>query len=313
MQKIFENIRNRIRQDSSFFSNRQRLRNLLNDYFSQKPIYINLLMTAYDDNIAEALKKYPSLDTPLLERLSRRLVDRYGINESGAKWAIVAWFKIFNRPIKVDEKPADPSAQGSPRPGNNLPPGVRSIPNFGPGSKSVQPQPSSKGKPSSKNSSTFDLLKRIFKQNFPNVPQWALWEGDITEKTSLRQMPNDDELKQIALNVICHGQYRANEIIHLRINDQCTSGWALTKDSFCTGGANIGEHTFKYAEINSLVEVAPMLWFSDDGGRLNNFLEAAKKIVDPNGNSFNHSANFNQMVLEIINDNGQRHYHKDFW
>ena len=345
MEKKFELIRNKIRQDSTLFSDRQRLKNLLSDCFQNQPLYINLLIMAYDENLSGCLKKFEVLTEPLLKKFRERLIKHNGISADNADWAVIAWFKIFNRKINLETPPAEPQApRKTSRPVSTTstvgqPP--ISIPTFGVGSGNV-PATTQSNKPAKKNknhsSSKMDLLKRVFRQNFGNIPQWAFWNVDDVRwvfngghEDICEQMPNDSELKQIALNVICHGKYSERDIIHLRMNQQCTFGFAITYDSFCTGDSDeyfgMGNHIIKYIDMYSgesalqTINVFSSQNFGNDislGVRLTNFLNATIKIIAPNSHTGNNnSVDYIAVLDDIIghddSNNKGGYYHDGSW
>lgn len=335
MEKKFELIRNKIQQDSTLFSDRQRLKNFLSDCFPSQPLYINLLIMAYDENLSGCLKKFEVLTEPLLKRFRERLIKHNGISADNADWAVIAWFKIFNRQINLEIKPSEPQApKKQPRPASTTPTfgkSQSSIPDFGNGENYTAPtQPN---KPPKKNkhhsSGKMDLLKRVFRQNFGSIPKWAFWNVDNVQwvfngghEDICAPMPNDPELKQIALNVICHGKYSERDIIHLRINQQCTFGFAITYESLCTSGEDfigMGNHIIKYIDMYS-GEIAMQtinMNSSQDFGRnslktdLKNFLNAAIKIIAPNSHTGNNnSVDYMSILDDIIsgNDNNKGGY-----
>lgn len=61
------------------------------------------------------------------------------------------------------------------------------------------------------------------------------------------------EQKIIALHVCCQRKYKESEIIFLMIRDDFSDGFALTVDSFCTGGAS-GKNFVKYSDIREIDE-----------------------------------------------------------
>ena len=344
MEKKFELIRNKIRQDSTLFSDRQRLKNLLSDCFQSQPLYINLLIMAYDENLSGCLKKFEVLTEPLLKKFRERLIKHNGIRADNADWAVIAWFKIFNRQIKLETQPVEPqTSRRTPRPISTTPtvgqPQI-SVPDFGVSSSNV-PATTQSNKLTKKNknhsSSKMDLLKRVFRQNFGSIPQWAFWNVDDVRwvfsgghKDICEQMPNDSELRQIALNVICHGKYSERDIIHLRMNQQCTFGFAITYDSFCTGDSDeyfgLGNNIIKYSDMISgqktLMDITMYTsqQFGNEiplGKRLENFLNAAIKIINPNGHTGNNNSVDYMLILDdIVGSDGNNkggYYHDGSW
>lgn len=342
MKKKFEQIRNKIQQDSTLFSDRQRLKNLLSDCFQSQPLYINLLIMAYDENLSGCLKKFEVLTEPLLKKFRERLIRHNGISADNADWAVITWFKIFNRQINLETQPSEPlTPKKNPRPVSTTPTFGQSqigVPNFGIGGGNV-PATTQANKPTKKNknhsSGKMDLLKRVFRQNFGSIPQWAFWNVDNVKwvfngghEDICEPMPNDPELKQIALNVICHGKYSERDIIHLRMNQQCTFGFAITYDSFCTSGEDfigMGNHIIKYIDMYSGESAlrAINMDSSQDFGKnslktdLENFLNAAIKIINPNSHTGNNnSVDYMSILDDMIghdDNNKGGYYHDGSW
>ena len=326
MNQNFQAIRDGIKRDATVFSNRQRLKNMLNDLFPNDKLHINLLMTAYDENIGDYLSKFSALNDSLLKQFNNKLIQNYGVSEENAQWAVIAWYKIFNREINITQKK---SASTS----TKTKPPATSIPAFGTGNSTSTSNSTSKGAVAPKNSAQFDLLKRLYRQNF-NSPKWAFGDENFSwaytfcnadDKWS--PMPNDTELYKLALNVVCHGKYSENDIIHLRIDRGCSFGLALTYESLCTSG-KFGDHIFNYSIIpsgeecirnileqslsmsevsllrlasRSFLEQRRSMYESSLGRRLSRFLDAAKKIVSPS--NYSTQTNPNKGVYTVDLDN----------
>ena len=344
MVQTFSLIRNKIQQDSTLFTDRQRLKNMLSDCFAQNLIAVNLLMTTYDENVGNCLKKYPELDDKLLQKFRSRLVSRHGISEDNADWAVSSWYSIFNRKISANiSKNGEVPKKQSLSHQSPQQTGLISIPNFDSGnSNNYSNKPAKVKNNNSKNSRSLDLLKRAYKQNFDS-PKWSFWNIHSLALLDFQmpdiyweQMPNDSALQKIALNVVCHGKYSERDIIHLRINTQCDCGWALTYDSFCTGGNDIGDNIFKYSNISSgsdcmskilkltnysiTMELMESVKTEPLVSRLTHFLDAAKKIVAPNNLSNKSNLNALTKNISIIenspdgqNNNKNGYYHNGSW
>lgn len=56
--------------------------------------------------------------------------------------------------------------------------------------------------------------------------------------------------KKIALRLICKNKYNESDLVHLKITDDMSAGWALTKDSVCFGG-RFGNLIVKYKDIDA--------------------------------------------------------------
>lgn len=58
-----------------------------------------------------------------------------------------------------------------------------------------------------------------------------------------------DDQKQLAISLICGSDYTEEDLVHLRISDDMSAGWALTCDSFCIVAANVAE-VIPYENLN---------------------------------------------------------------
>lgn len=90
-----------------------------------------------------------------------------------------------------------------------------------------------------------DELKALAEKIFQTGGKWRIVKDG-------KQISTFDALttaeQSAALQMVCHGEYTAEQIIFLQLTDDLTSGFALTADSFCTGGG-IGSSLMPYKEI----------------------------------------------------------------
>ena len=114
-------------------------------------------------------------------------------------------------------------------------------------------------------------LKRSAKNNFDSFDQL-----DKTEKSTV-------------LRMICQGKYTEQQIAFLQVTDDLSSGFALTVDSFCTGGG-VGNNKRSYKDIrienssdlvfmltqNGDYKHMEELCSKDDLDKIEDFLEVAK-------------------------------------
>ena len=89
-----------------------------------------------------------------------------------------------------------------------------------------------------------------------------------------------------ALQMVCHGEYTAEQIVFMQLTDDLTSGFALTADSFCTGGT-IGTSLMPYKEILHTSLYAKLYFNNSDAcvalidadyDKIRAFLETAKNF-----------------------------------
>ena len=110
-----------------------------------------------------------------------------------------------------------------------------------------------------------ELFQSIYKKEleeycYSGTPQ--VWDVmDLEEKEHFSGEFNTTQ-KTIALNLICKGKYKENDLIFIRVSSDFKAGWAFTKDSFCFGG-NIGSGLILYNNIESVRAV--MGWADKNG------------------------------------------------
>lgn len=95
--------------------------------------------------------------------------------------------------------------------------------------------------------SVVDELKSLFRKIFNSDGEWLIVKDG--EKVSTYNQLDKIE-KSAALKMVCQGNYDENQIVYMQLNDDLSSGFALTVDSFCTGGA-VGSKIFKYKDIKN--------------------------------------------------------------
>lgn len=80
------------------------------------------------------------------------------------------------------------------------------------------------------------MFKAVFKDDFDyyDKDEDALFL--MTDQYSLTDDSTSDlteDQRNIALSLICGGEYTEDDLVHLRISDRMNEGWAFTRDSFC--------------------------------------------------------------------------------
>lgn len=102
-KKIYKIIGKQLKNRKDVIKSRQMVKGVLTDCLSdEKPIYTNLLMAAYDEDVIAAILKNDMLNDQLLDSLQQRLVANHGTNEYCACWAIATWFLAFEKQIPQD-------------------------------------------------------------------------------------------------------------------------------------------------------------------------------------------------------------------
>ena len=131
------------------------------------------------------------------------------------------------------------------------------------------------------NSASIDELKALAEKIFQTGGKFPIVKGG-------KQVSTFDALtaaeKSAAVQMVCHGEYAAEQIIFLQLTDDLTSGFALTVDAFCTGG-DIGSSLMPYKKILQTSLYAKLYFNNPDAceklldadyDKVRNFLEVAK-------------------------------------
>ena len=105
-------------------------------------------------------------------------------------------------------------------------------------------------------------LKALFKKIYGRDGSWEVVGENLSIISSYDKL--DKVEKSLALRMICQGRYTENQIVYLRVTDNLDAGFALTIDSFCTGGA-IGTNIINYSDIKNNVEIG---YYSNDSGKI---------------------------------------------
>ena len=97
------------------------------------------------------------------------------------------------------------------------------------------------------------LAEKIF-QNKGKFPVVSLIEKRYSEKL-LVTVSSFDQLnkaeKSMVLRMVCQGKYTEQQIAFMQITEDLSSGFAMTIDSFCTGG-NVGANIIPYKSIQQI-------------------------------------------------------------
>lgn len=68
------------------------------------------------------------------------------------------------------------------------------------------------------------------------------------------KLPFDESQKSIALQLVTQGKYNENDVIFIRVKDDLSEGFALTKDSFCVYG-DVGNKIIYYDSLMDIKKV----------------------------------------------------------
>lgn len=94
-----------------------------------------------------------------------------------------------------------------------------------------------------------DAFTEVYNSSFGCYKKNQLWEV-----ATLSNCDSNEELspakKKIALRLICKGHYQEKDLIHIKVAEDLSAGYALTKDSICFGG-NFGNIIVPYKDIDT--------------------------------------------------------------
>ena len=125
MQTVHEDLRKLLQRHSSLINNRGQLKNALRDLWKNKPLYVNLLIAAYDEKVLDAIHQNSTLDNVCLQRLKSRLSQNHGLSDQYAQWAVVTWFLAFEKRIAIEANIIESNSAEATlvlsRPNDNLP------------------------------------------------------------------------------------------------------------------------------------------------------------------------------------------------
>lgn len=104
--------------------NRAKLKGILCDFFPDERLKVNVVLTAFDEGIADSIESAAYLDNILAGRIIKLLVADYGISEGNARFAAEYWFEkygagVLEKPCNLhfeETKPAPARKQATPQP-----------------------------------------------------------------------------------------------------------------------------------------------------------------------------------------------------
>lgn len=93
-----------------------------------------------------------------------------------------------------------------------------------------------------------DELKALAEKIFQTGGKWLIvnYSNKKYKSSSFDQL--DKVEKSAVLRMICQGKYEEHQIAFLQVTEDLSSGFAMTIDSFCTGGG-VGANIIPYKEI----------------------------------------------------------------
>lgn len=177
---------------------------------------------------------------------------------------------------------------------------IQPIINPPPPSPIVQPEVES----TTKNDNTSDsedyieAFKEIFYSTFGSPEDNKLWEIR-TPSNCYTSGELSSTKKKLALRLICQGHYQEKDLVHIRVADDLSGGFALTKDSVCFGG-NFGNIIVPYKDID--VTDAPISVTQKFAGTFS-FEEEYTYILNTLSGEFVLASAVEHKGLDILHDN----------
>ena len=99
-------------------SDRAKLKGILADFFPTEKLKINIILSAFDEGIADEIGKATEIDNLLASRFVKLLTLDYGISEENAHWATDYWFVNYGvavlgkkNSIQVEATPKEQTQQ----------------------------------------------------------------------------------------------------------------------------------------------------------------------------------------------------------
>lgn len=99
-------------------SDRMKLKGILADFFPTEKLKINIILSAFDEGIADEISKATEINNLLAGRFVKLLTLDYGMSEENARWATDYWFVNYGvavlgkkNSIQIEEKPKEQTQQ----------------------------------------------------------------------------------------------------------------------------------------------------------------------------------------------------------
>lgn len=91
-------------------------------------------------------------------------------------------------------------------------------------------------------------LREIYKSTFNDDHVWT-----IIDKNGSKDYEITSGKKKIAMKILLHEEYTENDIVHVTIRDDFSSGWAFTRDSVCICTFSYGHRKIMYTDIKDII------------------------------------------------------------
>lgn len=97
---MFENdFEQLLRKYSDAIEIRSRFAGLVKDYFPEQQKSVNLILTAYEVGLPEAIRDAVEIDNAFAYRYVKKLVDDYGISRINADWVVSVWCVCYGKRV----------------------------------------------------------------------------------------------------------------------------------------------------------------------------------------------------------------------
>ena len=259
MDDIHQKLGEMLKTCPNVVTSRQRLKAALNDFLSDQPLYVNLLLAAYDEQICKAAGVNDSLDESLVLRYRKRLETRHGLSDEYAQWAVITWFSAFGKMILQTpiSKPKVITPKLNLAPEILLPKSI--LKDVASPLQLSNETPASPVQSNNVHQETYSaprdnnqrqgMLRDAFRACFRNMKRDSFliareYYGNFRLMT--------EQEKQQGYSHIYPSHYGIEGILQMRMDQIGANGWALTYDNFCVFGKKIGDYLVPYAEIDNV-------------------------------------------------------------
>ena len=103
------NLKQYFKNDPALLLSEKRIRSLLSDIFMNDHLSVNLLMSAVSVGIVSEMRNTFPLNQFTITRLTKKLINEYGISSEKARWAIDTWLSAIDKDLLIQLKEAEKS------------------------------------------------------------------------------------------------------------------------------------------------------------------------------------------------------------
>ncbi|SHK24917.1 hypothetical protein SAMN05216582_10138 [Selenomonas ruminantium] len=151
---------------------------------------------------------------------------------------------------------------------------------------------------------TDDLIDEFIEVFNSTFTSWKPKNDTIWEVTNLFGTASNEKLtpgkKKIALRLICKNAYTEKELVHIKVIDDLSAGYALTKDSVCFGG-NFGNILIRYNELCQNGSSEPIEVRKEFKGTFS-FDEIFTYVINTKNGTFTLASSVEHEGLDVLHD-----------